>query len=167
MERDSRVRASAGAIGGQLETSRMTLMNAVNALDDEGFRRRSDAGGWTVAEVLAHVLEMERVLMSWAHEAISIDDVEVTPISDDERREQASSAQRMAVPQLIHGLLACRRDTVRFLEGLSERELARPLLHPDWGSLTVSLLFQRAAEHEAAHATQIRALRAEAIAPVS
>lgn len=167
MERDSQVCVSAAAIGGQLETSKTTLTDAVAGLDEEGFRGRPDAGGWTVAEVLAHLLEMERVLMSWAHEAISADDVVVTPVSDDERREQARSARRMAVPQLIHGLLARRRDTARFLEGLSEPELARPLLHPDWGSLSVAMLFQRSVEHEEAHANQIKALRVEVEAPVS
>lgn len=167
MERDIQIHAFAASIGGQLDASRTTLMDAVAGLDEDGFRSSSDTGGWTAAEVLAHLLEMERVVMSWAQEAIIADDVAVKPISDDERCEQASSARRMAVPQLIHGLLARRRDTARFLEGLSGLELARPLLHPDWGSLTVAKLFQCAAEHEEAHATQIKALQVEATPPAS
>ncbi len=167
MERDSQVYVAAATMSGRLETSRATLMGAVAGLDDEGFRGRSGTGGWTAAEILAHLLDMERVLMIWAHEAISADDVVVAPICDDERLEQAALARRMAVPQLIHGLFARRRDTARFLAGLSDLELARPLFHPDWGSLTVGMLFQRIAEHEEAHASQIKALRVEAIAPTS
>ena len=82
MERDSQVYVAAATMGGRLETSRATLMGAVAGLDDEGFRGRSGTGGWTVAEVLAHLLDMERVLMSWACEAISADDVVVAPIGE-------------------------------------------------------------------------------------
>ena len=167
MERDSNVYVAAATMGGRLETSRATLMDAVAGLDDEGFRGRSGTSGWTAAEILAHLLDMERVLMIWAHEAIGADDAVVAPIGDDERFEQAALALRMAVPQLIHGLLARRRDTARFLARLSDLELARPLSHPDWGSLTVGMLFQRIAGHEEAHASQIKALRVEAIAPAS
>ncbi len=142
-------------------------MDAVAGLDDEGFRSRSHVGSWTVAEVLAHLLEMERILMRWAQEALINADVLFTPVTDEDRREQANLARRMAVPQLIHGLLARRRDTAHSLNGLSQPELARPLRHSSWGACTVTTLFQRVAEHEAEHAEQIRALRFEEPAPAS
>lgn len=142
-------------------------MDAVAGMDDEGFRDRSAVGRWTAAEVLAHVLEMERVLMAWAAEAISTDDVAVTAVTDEERHAQAGLAKRMSVPQVIHGLLARRRDTSHLLEGLSESVLERPLFHPEWGALSVAMLFERVAEHEETHACQIKALRVEAEALTS
>ena len=151
----------------RLERSRKSLMEAVAGLDEEGFRARPAPSEWTAAEVLAHLLHIEGVHMARGQTASTEDGFVATPVTDEECREQARLAQRMPVPQILHGLLAQRRDTLRLLERLSEQQLTRAFFHPERGQLTIAQIFERAAAHEEEHAAQIRALRTGAAAPAS
>ena len=135
-------------------------MNAIAGLDEPGFRARPVAGEWTAAEVLSHLLSTERIVINRAQAALAQKSDIVIPQTDDERQEGARLAQRLPVPQIVHGLLAQRRDTLRLLDRLSAGELARRFQHQRWGERTVVWLFERAAEHEEEHACQIRTLRA-------
>lgn len=136
-------------------------MDAIAGLDEQGFRVRTQSGEWTAAEVLAHLLSTERLFTQRARAALDQVDFVITPRTEDERQEGARMAQRMPVPQIVHGLLAQRRDTLRLLDGLSDEHLARSVRHPRWGEQSVAWLFRRIAEHEAEHAEQVRSLRAQ------
>ena len=161
MGRDSPVQQSTVEFRDRLEVSRDALMDAIAGLDEEGFRARPGASEWTAAEALAHLLRMEAVLMQRTQAALAEEGFVVTPVSPDERLEQVKLAQRMPVPQLLHGLLAQRRDTLRLLDGLSQTQLTKTFHHPRWGERTITWLFQHTAEHEEEHAAQIRALRVQ------
>ena len=150
------------SVSKRLEASRQALMDAIAGLDEEGFRARPRPGEWTATEVLAHLLADEPKLLAYAQPALGADDIAVEATPDEDREQQArDAAQRLPVPQILHGLLAARRDTMRLLEGLSAGELARPVRHAAHGGTTVGRLFQHMAEHEEAHATQIRTIRAQ------
>jgi hypothetical protein len=75
----------------------------------------------------------------------------------------AKSAQRMPVPQIVHGLLARRRDTLLLLEPLAPEHLARTVRHSRMGEMSVSALMRKVVDHETEHARQITAMR-EALA---
>jgi len=152
-------RDDGAAIAAQLERSRAELMDAIAGLDEAGFRTRPDSAAWTAAEVLAHLLDTEQTLRGHAQAAIGQRDYSVSRTADDEREESARSAQRMAVPQLVHGLLAARRDTERTLAGFSEGELRHSLRHEALGEVTVGGLIRHLSDHESEHANQIRELR--------
>ena len=141
----------------RLERSRRSLMEAIAGLDEEGFRARAQHGGWTAAETLSHLLSTERIILERAQAALTQEGYRVISQTEDERQEGARLAQRMPVPQIVHGLLAQRRDVVTLLEPLSPRQLSRPYRQESRGELTVGWLFQHIAEHEEEHAEQIRA----------
>jgi len=153
------------SVGERLEASRQALMDAIAELDEEGFRARPAAGGWTAAGVLAHLLDDEPKLLAYARSALEADDTEVEATSDEDREQQAKDAAQSAaggpVPQILHGLLGARRDTLRQLEALSAEQLARPVRHAAYGGTSVGRLFQHIAEHEDEHADQIRTIRAQ------
>lgn len=143
----------------RLAESRRALMDAITDLDEEGFRGRAAHGEWTVAETLAHLLDAERFLGEQVMRALAPGRHTVPSRTDEERSEGARQAQRMPVPQIVHALLAQRRDTLRLLEGLSDEQLARAVQHLRRGRVDVAWLFQRMASHEAEHAAQITTLR--------
>ncbi|MEX1253751.1 MAG: DinB family protein [Dehalococcoidia bacterium] len=150
------------SVGEKLEASRQALMDAIAGLDEEGFRARPTAGEWTAAEVLAHLLADEPGVVASAQAALGGGTITLDATPDDEREQQAKdAAQRMPVPQILHGLLAARRDTVRRVEALSPGQLAGRVRHPARGDTTVSRLFEHIAEHEEDHAAQIRTMRAQ------
>ncbi len=154
---------SAEELVARLEQSRRSLMDAIAGLTEEGFRARPQSGEWTAAEVLAHLVTMERILTDRARRVLTEDNPYVASISNDELQEQARSAQRMPVPQIVHGMLAQRRDVVSLLRPLSPQQLGRPYHHEGRGNLTLGWVFQRIAEHERDHAEQIRAQRAQVV----
>ena len=161
MHDERRSQRSTAELIAQLEESRRSLMDAITGLDEEGFRARSASGGWTSAEVLAHLLATERTSLGRARRVLTEDNPTIEWISDDDLDQQARSAQRMPVPQIVHGLLAQRRDVVTLLETLSPQQLSRPYKQERRGQLTAGWLFRRIAEHEDEHAEQIRALRGQ------
>jgi hypothetical protein len=69
----------------------------------------------------------------------------------------------MPVPQIVHGLLARRRDTLLLLEPLAPDRLARTVRHTRMGEMSVSALMRKVADHETEHAAQITSMR-EALA---
>jgi len=155
-----REQLSASELAARLEGSRNELMDAIAALDEEGLRAHPDASQWSAAEVLAHLLSTERFLTQRAQDATVRQDCSISPRTERERTSDArSAAQRMPVPQLIHGLLAVRRDTLRQIDALTRDQLARPVHHSSHGEVTVAWLFDYVAAHEREHAAQIRAMR--------
>jgi hypothetical protein len=136
-------------------------MAALTGLDETAFRKRTNPGDWTPAEVLAHLLTAERTSLERVRTVLTEDNPSVAWIPDDELEQQARSAQRMPVPQIVHGLLAQRRDVLLLLASLTPEQLRRPYQHERRGELRAEWLFQRMAEHESEHAEQIRRQRAE------
>ena len=70
-------------------------------------------------------------------------------------------AKRMPIPQLIHGLLAQRRQTLAFVGSVSAASLARTVSHPVRGEQTAGWQIEHVIEHEREHAEQISAQRAQ------
>jgi uncharacterized damage-inducible protein DinB len=152
---------SAPELVARLAQSRRSLMDAIAGLDEEGFRLRPREGEWTAAEVLAHILSTERIFIDRAHKAVEQGGCEVIPVSDAVREEHLGMAKRMPVPQIIHGLLAQRRDTLGFVESVSEAGLACIIRHPVRGEQTARWQIEHVIEHEEEHAGQIRVQRAQ------
>ena len=134
-------------------------MTAIASLAETAFRARTKAGDWTPAEVLAHLLTTEHNSLERVRTVLTQDNPFVAWLSDDELEQQARPAQPMPVPQIVHGLLAQRRDVVLLLESLTAEQLRRPYQHERRGERTAAWLFQRMAEHESEHAGQIRQQR--------
>jgi len=149
----------------QLQQSRQSLMEAITGLDDTALRARAAPGEWTTAEVLAHLLSTERIFIERAHKTVEQDHYVVTPVSDDVREEHLGMAKRMPVPQIVHGLLAQRRDTLQFVESLTQNDLARTLSHPVRGAQTALWQIEHVIEHEQEHAREIHERRAAATPP--
>ena len=142
-----------------LERSRAALMEAIAGLDEEGFRRWPAAGEWNAAEALAHLLAHEQRMLFLVRTALTEDNPSVQSRGEAQQLQEARAAQRMPVPQIVHGLLAQRRDTLLVLEPLSQEQLARTVQHLRMGEMTVGGLVQRIVHHETDHAGQIVSIR--------
>lgn len=161
MREDDIAQPSNADLLAQLENSRRSLMDAIAGLDEEGFRARPEPGAWTAAEVLAHLFSTERIFIDRARQAVEHEGYSVTPVSNDVRQEHLGMAKRMPVPQIIHGLLSQRRDTLAFIGSLSADDLASTVSHPVRGEQTARWQIEHVIEGEEEHAAQIRAQRAQ------
>jgi uncharacterized damage-inducible protein DinB len=154
---------SGSGVAATLERSREALMDAIVGLNEEGFRTRAGPEAWTVAEVLAHLLADETKLAALARDASAGREVTVPPTHDAAHdRDAREAAKRMPAPQIIHALLARRRDTLSLIESLSSDQLALHVQHPAYGRTDVARLLLHVSEHEMEHAGQIRSIRSHA-----
>lgn len=122
-----------------LHEGRERLFASLRGLGEEQFRHTPAGGAWNIATHLAHLLRTERALI--AHAARSGDaPAPPTPGAND---GEPALAQRLAVPQIIHGMQAARRELDAMLAG---------------GRAGVAAIATQAAAHEAEHAAAIAAL---------
>ena len=118
---------------------------------------------WSIAEVLAHLLQQEKLRAERIELALRQDGAAITPSSPEAQREGARAGRVAPVPQLIHGLLASRRQIEKLLDAAEALPdgLERGVLHPVLGRQTVAwMLRDKVIEHEKEHVAQIEALKA-------
>jgi hypothetical protein len=130
-------------------------MTAITGLDDTAFRARIKSDAWTSAELLAHLFSTERIFIERARTIVRRPGHTVVPVSAEVRDEHLGMAKRMPVPQIIHGLLAQRRDTLEFVRTHTDEQLARTLHHPIRGEQTALWQIEHVIEHELEHAQEI------------
>ena len=175
---NSASRDSFEALRRDLAASRERLLSAIAGVSEEQFKRRTPPPSplslrgdvekaqepqWSIAEVLAHLLQQEKLRADRIAVALREDGAAITPSDPEAHREGARAGRVAPVPQLIHGLLASRRQIEKLLdqaEALPDG-LERGVLHPVEGRQTVAwMLREKVIEHEQEHVAQIAALKA-------
>ena len=146
---------------------RARLLETIAGVSEEQFKKRPSVAGegpnWCIAEVLAHLLQQEKLRASRIALALEQDGAPVTPGTEEEHFEAARAGRASPVPQLIHGLLASRREVERLLDMAAAIDggLARATTHPQHGSQSVAwILRAKVIDHEAEHVAQIEAIKA-------
>jgi hypothetical protein len=151
-----------------LSVGREHLFAAIAGVSEEQFKRRPPAvegtTNWSIAEILAHLLYSERLWGTGIALALTQDGVKVQAGALEAREEDAKRGRMSPVPQLVHGLLASRRQVELLLDQAASLEdgLQRYVLHPSDGRLTVEwIVRERVIAQEAAYVARIQALRVE------
>jgi hypothetical protein len=137
-----------------LRESRDRLFSSIRGLSEEQFRHVQTDKTWSIAAHLAHLLRIERVYAERALAALT----EVEPFVSSTRvhnDDDPGLSQRLAVPQIIHGMLNTRRDLQAVLDGCDEAGLQRVVRHETLGRLTIQQMMEKMAGHEAEHALEI------------
>jgi hypothetical protein len=137
-----------------LQGSRERLFAAIRGLSEEQFRHAPAGDAWPIAAHLAHLLRLERLYVGWARRALDDAEprIESTGVTND---DDAGLAQRLAVPQIVHGMLNARRDLDALLADCDDAALARPLTHARLGRWTVGSVARKAVQHEDEHAAAV------------
>ena len=140
-----------------LQASRAHLFDLIRALSEEQFRHVPAGETWCVAAHLAHLLRDERLWTGRAARALEEQEPHIasTGVSND---DDPGLAQRLAVPQIIHGMQAARRDLDDLLARCDEAALGRAVKHERLGRMTVAGLAAKMASHEREHAAEAAAI---------
>jgi hypothetical protein len=152
----------------RLHESRKRLLAAIAGVTEDQFKRRpapseGDDDPWSIAEILAHLLQQEQLRAERISAALKLDGAAVTPSAPESHQEGARAGRRAPVPQLIHGLLASRRRVELLLNeaGAIGGGLERHVLHPNDGRQSIAWMVEaKVIQHELEHVAQIEALRA-------
>lgn len=145
-----------------LQGSRARLFDLIRGLSEEQFRYVPDGERWSIATHLAHLLRIERLFADRALRALGEDEpyMASTRVHND---EEPGNAQRLAVPQIIHGMQASRRDLERVLDACDDEALDRAIVHERIGRMTVAEIMVKMADHEREHADEVASLARQAL----
>jgi hypothetical protein len=137
--------------------SRERLFASIRGLSEEQFRYVPAGDTFSIATHLAHLLRVERAFTERALAALSEDEpfINSTGVKND---GDPGLAQRLAVPQIVHGMLNVRRELDALLDGCDEAALERALMHERFGRMTIADIAVKMAAHEDEHAAEVAKL---------
>jgi uncharacterized damage-inducible protein DinB len=140
-----------------LQGSRERLFASIRGLNEEQFRYVPVGETYAIATHLAHLLRIERIFTERAQAALHEDApfVASTSVKND---DDPGLAQKLAVPQMIHGMLNTRRDLDALLSRCDEAALGRAIVHERIGRMTIAEIAVKMTEHEDEHAAEIAKL---------
>jgi uncharacterized damage-inducible protein DinB len=143
-----------------LRENRERLFSAISGLTEEQFRHTADSASWNIAAHLSHLLRIERVFAERGALALREDEpfCASTAVAND---DDPALAQHLAVPQIIHGLQASRRDIESLLDA-GDAALTRSILHERIGRMSVGQIVTKMADHEREHTVEIASLARQA-----
>ena len=138
----------------ELRASREGLFASIRGLSEEQFRHTPPGESWSIAAHLAHLLRIERVFTERARAALT-EDAPLVASTGVQNDDDPGLSQKLAVPQMIHGMLNTRRDLEAVLDGCDDIGLARTIWHESRGPMTVEAIAVKMTDHEREHARAI------------
>lgn len=147
----------------RMAKNRAKLLALVADLDDETLSQ-SHEDGWTIREVLTHLLNAEEDHCAVA-EVIARGDLDRLPVglelnAHNERR--VAERGHLAREALLDALAAQRERTVALFEGMTPEQLDAEGPHPILGDISVNAIFRVIAMHDTLHVRDIKAIVAAA-----
>ncbi|HYH07515.1 MAG TPA: DinB family protein [Thermoanaerobaculia bacterium] len=134
------------------------LAAAVAGLSEEEIARPEAEGKWSVADVVAHLFDLELVYAVRIRTILGgAGDTPLQALAQDDwvtrvhRREPAA--------ELLQDFGALRRMNLMLLSRLSDEELDRTGLHPQYGALSVRGAFERIQRHDEKHLAQVERIK--------
>lgn len=132
------------------------LKEALAALPEGALDTPYRPGGWTIRQLVHHVADSH--LNAYARLRLTLtEDTPVIRAYDEKTWAELPDAKTGPVEVSIHLLEAIHRRWSMLLETLSEPDFARPLQHPEIGTLTagqLTALYGWHSRHHVAHITE-------------
>ena len=134
------------------------LLMAIHGIAESDLTRPQADGKWSVADVIAHLGDLELVYAVRIRTILAgADDTPLPALRQDAWIERVH--RREPVAELLEQFWFHRRANVRLLERLSEEELGRTGTHPQYGTISVAQAFERIERHDAKHLAQIERIK--------
>jgi DinB superfamily/ChrR Cupin-like domain len=136
------------------------LLLAIHGIPEADLRRPEREGKWSVADVIAHLGDLELVYAVRIRTILAGAGGEqpLPSLAQDHWVERVH--RREPVSELLEQLWFHRRMNLALRERLSEEELSRSGVHPEYGPITVADAFGRIERHDAKHLGQIERIKA-------
>jgi len=133
------------------------LLLAIHGIAEDDLRRLEGEGKWSIADVIAHLGDLEMVYAVRMRTALAVDEPDVPVLKQNEW--VASVHRREPVAELLEQFWFHRRMNLTLKSRLTEAELARKGTHPDYGAITIAQMFERIANHDEKHLRQIERIK--------
>ena len=133
------------------------LLMAIHGIAESDLRRPEGEGRWSIADVIAHLGDLELVYAVRMRTALAVDEPDLPILKQNEWI--AAVHRREPVAELLEQFWFHRRMNLTLKSRLSEAELARKGRHPDYGVITIAQMFERIANHDEKHLRQIERIK--------
>ena len=151
---------------GALRRTPARVAALAHGLSPHQLAQRPEAGEWSVAETLSHLLLGERDVILPRFERMLREDHPVFSSSAPTRTGFAADPVPGDVATDLAAFRVVRAETLRLLDPLGDADWQRVGTTPTRGTLTLEAYARYLAEHDAEHLHQLAATRA-AVAPVT
>jgi hypothetical protein len=135
------------------------LRYAVAGLSGEQLLTPYRDGGWTVAQVVHHVPDSHLNSYLRCKLALTTDEPTINSYDEDKWAHLADGGDPATVPGSLLLLESLHARWTKLLRSLSETDLARTLVHPENGRMTldrVLAVYSWHGRHHVAHVTRLR-----------
>jgi hypothetical protein len=134
------------------------LLLAIHGIPEANLHRPEGDGKWSIADVIAHLGDLELIYGVRIRTALAVDGADVPGLS---QNEWIANVHRHGEPvsELLEHFWFLRRRNLDLKARLSEDELARTGRHPMYGVLTVAQMYERIANHDEKHLGQIERIK--------
>ena len=146
------------ALIGQIAAAPGAMREAVAGLDARQLDTPYRPDGWTVRQVVHHVPDSHMNAYVRFKLALTETNPTIKPY-DEAAWAKVADTPQTPVEVSLTLLEALHRRWVVLLESLTPDDFARPLVHPDYGPLTIDWLLQLYAWHGRHHAAHVVELR--------
>lgn len=140
-----------------LEGQREETLRIIGSLDPAALDRTDRASGWTVRQLLAHLVSAELAMAFVIRRALDGDVMHVSPSDRDAfNQAQAEASDSWDLGSCVSELRTARQTLRDVFVGMTEEDLDRAVRWPDWPARTIRTSIPYMLEHEDAHLDQVR-----------
>ena len=143
----------------QRETAKM-LARLIKPLSKKQLTRRPERGGWSIAEILAHLADSEIVVGCRMRLVIAENGVAIQPVDQDALAEALDYARQDSKVSL-ETFRALRENNLRMLRRLPEKPWENYGIHAERGKESVADMVRMYAGHDLNHLAQVEKLAKE------
>ena len=134
------------------------LLLSIHGIAEEDLRRVEGEGKWSIADVIAHLGDLEIIYAARIRTALATDGADVPGLS---QNEWIANIHRRGEPvsELLEQFWFHRRMNQSLQSRLTDEELARKGRHPIYGVITIAQMYERIANHDEKHLGQIERIK--------
>lgn len=133
------------------------LLLAIHGLAEEDLRRPEKEGKWSIADVIAHLSDLELVYAVRMRTILSGSGDALPALAQNAWVERVH--RREPVAELLEQFWFDRRRNLTLVERLTDDELARSGNHPQYGAMTIPMALEKIRNHDAKHLAQIERIK--------
>ena len=156
----------------KIQEIRSEVLESIEGLSDSQLNETPPNGGWTIAQVLLHLEQIELSLLKLAQKGMEDSQGEaklrdLSVVTDRSKRSQSPfepSSERMPREELISRLEASREKVSLFLDGADPVDLeGKSAKNPVFGKLSVKQTIEFIGAHESRHISQIEEIKSKLV----
>ncbi len=135
------------------------LVQLVETIGPERVEQSPAPGKWSVREIISHLADAEVVFAFRLRQTLAEDHHVIQPFDQDVWAKNYASYD---VGTALAALSAVRAWNLALIRSVKPADLAKPVTHPERGTMTFQIVVETMAGHDRNHIKQIEAIAAQA-----